>query len=154
MAMVQVRCKQVLKRKGGEANPFMIVKIALTVAPIALALFLVNYSMFIFLRLIRHSKTRKMKVFFAKIARYVMKVHLPFALVGTGLILVHAVIMMFYHPLSILALTKLSGMLALMMLWIHLYSGYLKLKRTSRKRQRIHVLTAFTLLITILIHIL
>jgi hypothetical protein len=131
----------------------MMINIALTVATIVLVLFLTNLSMFVFFRVIRHSKARKIKVFFAQIARYVMKVHIPFALVGTGLVLVHAVIMLLYHPLSILGLKKLSGIMALLVLGIHLYSGYLKYKRTSRKRQRFHVIMAFTLISMILIHI-
>lgn len=129
-------------------------KVAIWLALIALFLFFNNWSLFLLMRAIRHSKTRKNKVRLASVTRYVMKAHIPFALIGTGLILGHGVLMLIYHPLSILELKKLSGIIAFLILGIHLYSGYLKYRRTSKKRQRVHMVTAFTLFFLILAHML
>lgn len=138
--------------KKGVGQGTVMLKLAILLAFIVLLLFSVNWSMFLLLRAIRYSRTRKTKVRLARFTRYVMKAHIPFALLGSGLILVHAVLMVLFHPLPILQVKKLSGFAALLILGLHLYSGYLKYRRTSKKRQRIHVVTAFTLLLFIMLH--
>src|SRR5690625_4531064 len=105
--------------------------VARFVAQVAIILFLIDVSMYFFFEGMRQSKTRARKVTIAKATRYFMRVHIPFALIGAGLILIHAVLMLTLHPLSILHLKKLSGVIALLLLILLVINGYQKRRRTS-----------------------
>ncbi|MDQ0339102.1 hypothetical protein J2S00_001888 [Caldalkalibacillus uzonensis] len=131
----------------------IIIDLAKLTSQTALILFLVNVNMYFIFLVIRKSKVRKIKVSLAKISRYMMKAHIPLAVTGTSLILIHAVLMLLYHTLSVIHIKMLSGMAALFVLAGVLSSGYLRHKKASGKRRKWHLVMAFIFMGVAIIHI-
>lgn len=119
----------------------------------ALLFFLANINMYFIFLIIRKSKSKPVKVKLAKISRKLMKLHISLAISGTSLILTHALLMLIKHPLSLLHVKIVSGMLAIIVLCILLFTGYRRHKKASGFRRRSHIFMAFTFMFFVLIHI-
>jgi hypothetical protein len=113
-------------------------------AQIAIILFAVNINMYFIFLVIRKSKNRSMKVRLSKMARKMMKAHIPIAIIGTSLIVLHAGMMAlelgkeigFFHP------KMLTGYLGVLLLVLTLFAGWLRHKKASGFRRKFHLTMA------------
>lgn len=123
-------------------------------AQLAMILFLVNINMYFIFLVIRKSTFRKVKIRLAKFSRHMMKWHIPIAVLGTSVIIGHAVVNLYaIAPLiGIGHLKFLSGMVALGMLIVTLFAGWLRHKKASGFRRKFHLTAAMTFLTAFLIH--
>ncbi|MEH7222354.1 hypothetical protein V7112_00970 [Bacillus sp. JJ1566] len=124
-------------------------------AQIAIILFIVNVNMYFIFLVIRRTKVRKLKIALAKMSRYMMKSHIKLAIIGTILIVFHGGIMLVKLG-EIVGFTNpkiISGTLAILCLAMTLYAGYLRHKKSSGLRRKIHYTTAFIFTFLFLIHI-
>lgn len=121
-------------------------------AVIAVILFIINVNMYFIFLIIRKSKVKGVKKTLALFSRKMMKLHVPIAITATALICIHAFIMISYHPLEILDVKKISGILAILILSVHLFSGWLRRKKASGFRRLFHLRMAFIFLTFFLIH--
>lgn len=124
-----------------------------TIAVIAVILFLVNVNMYFIFLIIRKSKVKGVKKTLALFSRRMMKLHVPLAITATAFICIHALIMLLYHPIALLDLKKMSGLLAVVVLGVHLYSGWLRRKKASGFRRMFHLRMAFVFLFFFVVHI-
>ncbi|OCA81581.1 hypothetical protein A8F94_22180 [Bacillus sp. FJAT-27225] len=123
------------------------------VAQAAFILFLVNSNMYIVFLLIRKSRIREVKVKLAKISKKLMRYHIPFAVSASVLILVHIGIMVYTYWSSLLQQKILTGIAAVAILPILLYSGYRRHKKATGRRRKSHYWMAFIFLFFVGIHI-
>ncbi|WP_458412823.1 hypothetical protein ACNQFZ_18735 [Schinkia sp. CFF1] len=130
-----------------------IIVVGKTFAVIAVILFLINLNMYFIFLIIRKSKAKGVKKTLALFSRRMMKLHVPIAITGVALILIHAFIMISFHPLELIDVKKISGILALTVLAVHLFSGWLRRKKASGFRRLFHLRMAFIFLFFFLIHI-
>jgi hypothetical protein len=113
-------------------------------AHLAIILFLMNVNMYFIFLVIRKSKMRNVKVSLSKLARKLMKSHIPIALAGTSLIVLHAGIMLvqlgetigFFHPKMI------TGYIGMFLLAFTLVAGMLRHKKSSGFRRKFHLTMA------------
>lgn len=126
---------------------------ARTIAQLSIIFFLANINLYFVFLIIRKSKNRDVKKGLAKLSRKAMKLHIPIAVTGTSLILIHAIIMLSAHPLAFLSLKKISGLCAIIVLFILLCSGLLRRWKATGFRRRFHITMAFTFLLFLIIHI-
>jgi hypothetical protein len=113
-------------------------------AQIAIVLFAVNINMYFIFLVIRKSKNRAVKVRLSKMARKMMKAHIPIAIIGTSLIVLHAGMMAlelgkeigFFHP------KMLTGYLGVLLLVLTLFAGWLRHKKASGFRRKFHLTMA------------
>lgn len=125
-------------------------------AQIAILLFLININMYFIFLVIRKSTRRKVKVTLANFSRRMMRAHIPLAISGTFLILLHAGIMLwqltphfgFLHP------KWLTGYLAILLLSVTLFAGALRHARASGFRRRFHLILALLFGLFFLLHLL
>jgi hypothetical protein len=123
-------------------------------AQIGMILFLVNINMYFIFLVIRKSSIRKVKVRLAKFSRYMMKWHIPIAVLGTSVIIGHGAVNLYaiapligYSHLKIL-----SGMLAMGTLAVTLFAGWLRHNKSSGFRRKFHLTAAMTFLVAFLVH--
>ncbi|MCH1623986.1 hypothetical protein [Fredinandcohnia quinoae] len=124
-------------------------------AQIGILFFLVNVNMYFIFLVIRKSRTRKLKINLAKISRKMMKAHIPFAIMGTIIIIFHGIIML-YKMGDIVSFTNsklLSGYAAILLLSVTLFAGYLRHKRSSGFRRRFHLVAALTFTSFFILHL-
>lgn len=122
---------------------------------LAILFFLMNLLMFFIISLIKKSNKRQVKKFFARFLRKYFKTHVPFAITGSSLILVHAVfnlshtglVLGYHHPKMI------SGYTALFLLTINLIAGYFRYHRASGSRRKFHLYSALLFTGVFFIHI-
>jgi hypothetical protein len=94
------------------------------------------------------------KIRLAKFSRYLMKWHIKIAVLGTTIIMGHASINL-YGVGSLIGwghIKLLTGYLALVMLAVTLFAGYLRHKKASGFRRKFHLITAMTFLGAVLVH--
>lgn len=111
---------------------------------LAIILFIINVNMYFIFLVIRKSKQRNIKVTLAKWSRKMMKAHIPIAMIGTSLILIHAGVMLtqmgkfvsYIHPKMI------TGYLGIVLLTLTLIGGYRRHKRASGFRRKFHLVMA------------
>jgi hypothetical protein len=124
-------------------------------AQVAILLFFINVNMYFIFLVIRKSKVRRIKITLSKISRKMMKTHIPIALAGTSVIVLHAWIMLFqlgetigfYHPKMI------TGYFGIVMLSLTLYAGVLRHKKSSGFRRKFHLTTAMIFAGVFVIHL-
>lgn len=112
---------------------------------LAVFLFLVNVNMyFIFLVIKNKSTGRNIKVKLVQLAKRMMKAHIPLAMAGTSVILIHSLIMLsqmgpvigYLHP------KMLSGYAGLLFLSLTLIGGYRRYRKASGFRRKFHLFMA------------
>jgi len=124
-------------------------------AQLAILLFFINVNMYFIFLVIRKSKARHVKVTLSKRARSMMKAHIPFALVGTSMILFHGAIMAwklgatigFIHPKMV------TGYGSVGLLTITLLAGFLRHRKASGFRRKFHLIAAMLFACLFLIHL-
>jgi 4-amino-4-deoxy-L-arabinose transferase-like glycosyltransferase len=119
----------------------------------AVILILLNLNMYFIFLIIRKSKKRKVKLTLAKISRKVMKVHVPIAISAASLIILHIIFIVFSIPFDLTKPKLLTGLLAAIGLIFTLIAGYLRSKKASGTRRKLHILTAFVFFLMALLHI-
>jgi hypothetical protein len=132
-----------------------IVTLGQVFAQIAIILFIVNVNMYFIFLVIRRTKVRKLKIALAKLSRQMMKSHIKLAIIGTILIVFHGGIMLVKLG-ELIGYTNpkmISGMLAILLLGITLFAGYLRHKKSSGFRRKFHYTTAFLFTFFFLFHI-
>lgn len=134
--------------QGFETNFILVGKL---LAQIAFILFLINLNMYFVFLLIRKSKVRPVKIKLAQISKRMMKYHIPLALTGATLILVHGWMMISVHLWS----GKLAtGLIATGTLLFLLFSGLLRRRKATGKRRRFHYQMAFIFFAFVFLHVL
>lgn len=123
-------------------------------AQAGLILFLINVNMYFIFLVIRKTKVRQVKIGLAKFSRYFMKWHIPIAIVATTIIIGHASINLFeIGPLIGFGSIKLaSGYMAVGLLALTLFAGYLRRKKASGFRRKFHLVSAMTFTCAFMIH--
>ncbi|MCZ0755918.1 hypothetical protein [Anoxybacillus sp. J5B_2022] len=124
-------------------------------AQFAILVFFINVNMYFIFLVIRKSKVRSVKVTLSKLARSMMKAHIPFALAGTSMILFHGAIMAwklgatigFIHPKIV------TGYGSVCLLTITLLAGFLRHRKASRFRRKFHLISAMLFACLFLIHL-
>lgn len=131
-----------------------LVIIAQFLAQMAMILFLVNINMYFVFLVIRKSSVRLVKIRLAKFSRVMMKWHIPIAITATTIIAGHAAINLYeIAPLIGYGNLKLvSGYLAIAVLSLTLAAGYLRHKKASGFRRKIHLITAMAFFLVFFIH--
>lgn len=122
-------------------------------AVMAVILFLININMYFIFLIIRKSKIKEIKKKLALFSRKMMKLHVPIAITAASFISIHAILMLSFHPISILDIKKLTGIAALGVLLVHLYSGWLRSNKASGVRRKFHLRMAFVFLFFFLVHV-
>ncbi|MGC5327832.1 hypothetical protein [Brevibacillus sp. SYSU BS000544] len=125
-------------------------------AQVSFILFLINANMYFIFLVIRKSPDRDVKKMFAALSRRVMRGHVPFAIVGTILILIHAGVMLQTAGV-VLGLTHpkiVTGFTALGILAVTLFAGNLRRRRASGFRRKFHLVVALTFAAFMLLHLL
>lgn len=136
-------------------HPSMTVRSGQFIAQMAIILFFVNLNMYFILLVIREAKKQSLRVTLAKIARRMMKWHIPIALFATSLIIIHAIIMLtkLGSVMGYAHLKMISGYIAIAALSITLFGGYRRYKKASGFRRKFHYITAFCFGALFLLHI-
>ncbi|MDQ6595645.1 hypothetical protein E2K98_22340 [Bacillus salipaludis] len=131
------------------------VVLAQLLAQIAVIFFIVNVNMYFIFLVIRNTSQRNVKIRLAKFSRALMKWHIKIGVSATILILAHALINLSkVGPLVGYTHVKfVSGYLAILMLSVTLFAGYLRYKKSSGFRRKFHLTSAMILLAAFLIHI-
>ncbi|WP_099363196.1 hypothetical protein [Fredinandcohnia onubensis] len=132
-----------------------IVTLGQVFAQIAIILFIVNVNMYFIFLVIRRTKVRKLKITLAKMSRQMMKSHIKLAIIGTILIVFHGGIMLVKLG-ELIGYTNpkmISGMLAILLLAITLFAGYLRHKKSSGFRRKFHYTSAFLFTFLFLLHL-
>jgi hypothetical protein len=125
------------------------------IAQLAIIFFLVNVNMYFIFRVIRKAKKRSIKVNLSKIARKMMKSHIHIAIIGTSLILLHGIIMLWKlgEPIGYLHPKMLTGYLGILMLSLTLISGYRRHRKASGFRRKFHLTMALIFATVFIIHL-
>lgn len=123
-------------------------------AQFSIILFFININMYFIFLVIRKTSIRKVKIRLAKFSRLLMKWHIMIAVLGTTLIVGHASINLnvFGSVIGYQHLKLLTGYLALSLLLLTLFAGYLRHKKASGFRRKFHLLTAMSFLLAFLLH--
>jgi hypothetical protein len=113
-------------------------------AQLAIILFLINVNMYFIFLVIRKSKVRNVKISLSKLSRKMMKAHIPIALAGTSLIVIHAGIMLFQlgEIIGFIHPKMITGYIGMFLLSITLFAGILRHKKSSGFRRKFHLTMA------------
>lgn len=133
-----------------ESSTILVAKIA---AQGAFILFLTNLNMYFVFTFIRKSKQREVKIKLAKIAKRLMKFHIPIAFTATLFSIFHGVIMVDVNWFHLKLAKPISGIFTIFLLSIVLFSGFLRRRKATGRRRKFHYLTAFTFFGLLLLHI-
>jgi len=136
--------------RGYDTNVILIGKL---IAQAAFILFLVNVNMYFVFLFIRKSKNRNAKIKLAKISKRMMKYHISIALSATLLIVIHAGVMIVSHSDILWQSKTASGIAAITILPILLFSGLLRRWKASGKRRKFHYTMAFIFIAFVFFHI-
>jgi hypothetical protein len=123
------------------------------ISQIAFVLFLVNVNMYFVLLLIRKGKDRLVKIKLAKISKQMMKFHVPIAVTGVVLIVIHGSMMLTIHFQQLQNLKIISGSIATLVLMVLLFSGGLRKLKASGFRRKFHYKMAFIFFGFMIVHI-
>jgi hypothetical protein len=96
---------------------------------------------------------RAVKIKLAKISKRMMKYHIPIAITASILIIIHGLIMTSVYFNQFWRGKTISGLVAIGILMILLYSGLLRRKKATGKRRKFHYTMAFTFSGFVLLHI-
>ncbi|PWT96354.1 MAG: hypothetical protein C5B52_15935 [Bacteroidetes bacterium] len=123
-------------------------------AQTAILLFLININMYFIFLVIRKTSLRNVKIRLAKFSRQMMKFHIPIALLGTTIIIIHAGINLkeLGPVLGYVHLKLISGYLSFLLLATVLYAGYLRHFKASGFRRKFHLLSAMLFFAAFLLH--
>lgn len=123
-------------------------------AQIGIILFFINVNMYFIFLVIRKTKIRNIKIHLAKFSRIMMKWHIKIGILGTIIIIGHAVINLTQvgPVIGFTHIKLLTGYLAILCLSVTLFAGYLRHKRASGFRRKFHLVSAFIFLAAFLIH--
>ncbi|WP_258000339.1 hypothetical protein [Bacillus sp. Marseille-P3661] len=124
-----------------------------TIAIAAVILFLVNFNMYFVLLMIRKGKNKEVKKKLALFSRKMMKLHVPLAITAVALIIIHAFIMGVFHPIGLITLKKISGIVAIAVLYVHLFSGWLRRKKATGFRRKFHASISFVFFFFMFLHL-
>ncbi len=124
-------------------------------AQMGILFFLVNVNMYFIFLVIKKTPRRQVKISLARLSRLLMKGHIPFALFGTTLILLHAGLMLtiasrivgFAHP------KMLSGYLSFLLMALTLLTGYRRYRKASGFRRKFHLVAALVFACVFLVHL-
>jgi hypothetical protein len=124
-------------------------------AQLAILLFFINVNMYFIFFVIRNSKVRSIKITLSKMSRKMMKTHIPIALAGTSLIVLHAGIMLFQlgETIGFLHLKMITGFFGIFMLSLTLFAGVLRHKKSSGFLRKFHLTTAVIFTGIFIIHL-
>lgn len=136
--------------RGYDSNEIFIGKV---LAQAAFVLFLINLNMYFVFLLIRKSKIRKVKVTLAKISKRMMKYHVAIAITATLLIGGHASIMSYTYLDDFWKAKTASGMFAIAILAILLFSGLLRRRKSTGRRRKFHYIMAFVFFGFVFFHV-
>jgi hypothetical protein len=123
------------------------------ISQISFVLFLVNVNMYFVLLLIRKGKDRLVKIKLAKISKQMMKFHVPIAVTGVVLIVIHGSMMLTKHFQKLQNLKIVSGSIATLVLMVLLFSGGLRKLKASGFRRKFHYKMAFIFFGFMIVHI-
>lgn len=131
------------------------VVLAQLLAQIAVILFIVNVNMYFIFLVIRNTSQRKVKIRLAKFSRALMKWHIKIGVSATILILAHALINLSKvgPVIGFTHVKLLSGYLAILVLSMTLFAGFLRHKKSSGFRRKFHLTSAMIFLVVFLVHI-
>jgi len=122
-------------------------------AQLGILLFIININMYFIFLVIRHSPQRNIKIMLAKWSRKIMKLHIPIAVTGTAVILLHAGIMLQNISLELTHPKMTSGIIAIGFLCFTLFAGYLRRKRASGFRRKFHLVMALSFGVVFCVHL-
>ncbi|MBP1931734.1 hypothetical protein [Ammoniphilus resinae] len=122
-------------------------------AQLGILLFIININMYFIFLVIRHSPQRNIKIMLAKWSRKLMKLHIPIAVTGTAVILLHAGIMLQNISLDLTHPKMISGMIGIGFLCFTLFAGYLRRRRASGFRRKFHLTMALTFGVAFCVHL-
>jgi hypothetical protein len=131
-----------------------LIVISQLLAQIAIILFFININMYFIFLVIRKSSQRKIKILLAKFSRVMMKWHIKIAVLATMIIVGHALINLFQigPVIGFVHLKLLTGYLAIILLAVTLYAGYMRHKKASGFRRKFHLISAMIFLVCFIIH--
>lgn len=137
-------------------HPSVAVRSGQFIAQVAIWFFVININMYFILFVIREAKKQTLRVSLAKIARRMMRWHIPIALCGTSLILIHGIIMLTQlgDIIGFLHLKMLSGYIAILFLAMTIFGGYRRYKKASGFRRKFHFIMAFIFVGFFIVHML
>jgi len=124
-------------------------------AQVAVLLFLINVNMYFIFLVIRKTKVRKVKVALARMSRSMMKAHIPLAVAGTSLIVLHGA-MMAWKLGAVIGLGHgklVTGYASVGMLAITLFAGVLRRQKASGWRRKFHLASAMLFACLFLLHL-
>jgi uncharacterized membrane protein len=121
-----------------------VIQSGLLIAQASVLLFLVNINMHFIFKIIKKSNRRQVRVMLAKFSRKMMKWHVPFAIVGTALILIHGGIMIIKlgPVIGLFHYKMITGYLAVICLIVTLIGGYRRSRKSSGFRRKFHLAAA------------
>jgi hypothetical protein len=124
-------------------------------AQAAIVLFLVNVNMYFIFLVIRKSRERSVKIRLSRLSRRAMKWHIPIALTGSMLILIHASIMLktLGETIGYVHGKMISGYLSLMLLALTVFAGWLRRLRASGTRRKFHLVSALVFAAAFIVHL-
>ncbi|MFD2444782.1 hypothetical protein ACFSO7_12480 [Bacillus sp. CGMCC 1.16607] len=131
----------------------MVLQLATIFSQIAVIFILLNINMYFIFLIIRKSKKRKVKLKLAKISRKVMKQHVPIAITATSLIVLHIAFIVMTIPFNLMKPKLLTGLVAAIVLTLTLFAGYMRSKKASGTRRKLHIATAFSFFILVILHV-
>lgn len=136
-------------------HPSLLVKTGQLFAQIAIVLFLLNVNMYFIFLVIRRVKKRKLTVKLAKLSRKLMKTHVYTGLIGASLIVIHGAIMLttLGEVISFTHIKMVTGYLSIILLFITLFAGYLRRKKSSGFRRKFHQSSALIFCLIFVIHL-
>jgi hypothetical protein len=122
-----------------------------TMAYLSLLYFFIAFILYVFLYTISHSANHAVRKKLVIFTRVYIRFHIAVGIMGTILIIIHAIYMFTFIPnINLYAIT---GTLALVALLAVLITGYLRKQKSSGKRRRYHRYMAFVFIVFTLIHI-
>jgi hypothetical protein len=124
-------------------------------AQVAIWIFIINVNMYFIFLVIKRVNKREIKISLAKLSRKLMKAHIPMAIIGTSLILLHAGIMLatLGSKVGYGSPKMISGYTAIFMLSLTLFGGYRRHKRASGFRRKFHLVMALIFGAIFIIHL-
>ncbi|MBB6454022.1 MFS family permease [Salirhabdus euzebyi] len=121
---------------------------------VGLLAILLNWNMHSLFSEIRREKKRERKIKIAKIARKIMPYHMTIGLMALLLITIHVSLIFTEYAFNWQHTKMVSGLLALLALFAQVISGWMRRRRATGKRRRVHLRLGFVLFFSIVVHIL
>lgn len=123
-----------------------------TMAYLSLLYFFIAFILYLLLYTISHSANHSIRKRIVIFTRVYIRFHIAVGIMGTILIIIHAIYMFSFIPIT--NPYAITGSLALIGLLGVLITGYLRKQKSTGKRRRYHRYMAILFIVFILIHIL